>query len=558
MLLYSYRDDYSLNPRFSEDSRRVVRSWQNPRVVYAVEPSIDAPLYWKAVAERILVRRLLGYGALEDGQLPLAAHARVFGETGPELVELLAPYVSFAMAYVPLTPLGETGRPYLARLYCVKGLGHRHAPSLDGMDEAGISDFSWFITGLQETDLANIRGRSWLLAAHLLMRVLRKSDASTAKNLMTHFIVTGDVVNGEIRKVTMLKKADLARFREFSDFKWILPKENDMDIPTRKIEKPASLEEAYSLIENMQSVATRSLFRFLHEGNLEGAQEQYRIGADIYAVEESTGLVPLQIVAKELEKVRNQKVEEKKEKDPFENGEGRGRNQRICDLNRIMAWLKSENADCALSFYLAAKVPGDNLLKSLCNEYPINAIDENGLTAVDWALRTKSWDLAAKLHRFGCACNPRPYGALKRALKGYCHAICDTEPGDRTLIAKAVEFGLSPDTRVKLSHEGFTGPGPDADCTLFGIAVNFSDYEMMEVCLRNGADVNGNLSYTRTFYDPIGREHIEINVPEMASGTPWTIISSRYNAKSEKVQRIQALLRRYGAKEAVPETDAAK
>ena len=279
--LYLYKDDYADSPRETEWSEKVVRHWYDERVRYADEDIADSQCM-VIVAERLIVRRLLGLDSLDMMYLPKAAHAKPFGHESPILAELLMPGVFVAMALIPLSPPGRQGRPIMARLYCVSGLPNCYSIALNGNEETVLQGFSWFLAGVPQTLLnKGVVGRSWLLAANLLSRIVKKQDVKTARNLAKHYIVTGDVSNGVIRRVEFLRKPELAK--QFDNFKWIIPKENDMDMPKRKIEKPETLEDAYQLIESMRSKATRSFFRFLRECNLAGVKDQYDIGADIFA-----------------------------------------------------------------------------------------------------------------------------------------------------------------------------------------------------------------------------------------------------------------------------------
>jgi hypothetical protein len=301
---------YRANPQEPETSREVVRFWHNPQVRYKDEEfSLEArECCLRRVAERIVHRRILGLDGLETEHAKKAFRVEVFGKGSPLLSELLLPDVFVAMAFVPLTP-GESSTnklPRLARLYCVSGLGgQKRLPFLEGTNEPVLDKYSWFIEGISDRErISGVEGRSWLLAAHILSKIVGRKDKKTACNLAKHYIVTGDVQGGgNICKVEMGRKEELASQKWFANFKWIIPKENDMNIPKRKIEKPETLEEAYKLIESMRNTATKSFFRFLREGNLEGVKEQYKIGADIYGREEGSDLTCLEVVAIEKEKL---------------------------------------------------------------------------------------------------------------------------------------------------------------------------------------------------------------------------------------------------------------
>ena len=177
-LLRFHRDDYKESPRRSESSEKVVRYWFDGRVVYDVETAVADEDCLGIIAERIVLRRLLGIGGGEKKHVPYVLDAKPFCGDGPKCAELLLSDVFVAMAFVPLTPPDLRGRPILARLYCVNGLSKRYFPSSLRAD--AVSDgklYSWFLTGLPDERLdAAIDGRSWLLAAELLLSLIHISE----------------------------------------------------------------------------------------------------------------------------------------------------------------------------------------------------------------------------------------------------------------------------------------------------------------------------------------------------------------------------------------------
>lgn len=547
-ILYFYKDDYIDNPRDTEGSNKVVRLWYDERVRYANEDIPDEQCM-RLVAERLMVRHLLGIDALDMAYMAKASRSRPFGVNTPMLAELLMPGTFFAMAHVPLSPPGTHGRPVVARLYCVAGLANRHILPLEGMDEASLQGCSWFVAGVPQSDLEKgVHGRSWLLAANLLARIVAKRDVKTARNLAKSYIVTGDVSNGVIRRVEMLRKPELAK--QFDNFKWIIPKENDMDIPKRKIEKPATLEEAYQLIESMRSTATRSFFRFLREGNLAGVKEQYRIGADIYAREEGTGLTCLEVVADEKAKLYAKKkvakgdsgevvkVDPESLKACIRGG--------IAKFDTMSQWLRKHGADSSMMFYLMA-INDDETGIIRCREYcSINACDEHGLTAVDMALVGREFDVARLLHRYGCVPNTRrnANSELAQAIENFCEPF-DNWMADVKLIVAAIDAGFSYKTQVKI-------PSPDGNrwhdeyCSLYARAVSCAEYDVIEACLKNGANADEVLYWTREF--PAPPEDGGLVEEVVRKGTPWSILSNRGDLKEEKRQKFWDLLKRYGAK----------
>lgn len=558
--LYFYKDDYIENPRDTEGSNKVVRLWYDERVRYADEDITDSQCMG-IVAERLIVRRILGLEALDMTYLPKAAHAKPFGRESPILAELLMPGVFIAMALVPLSPTGPQGRPIMARLYCASGLQKRYNVALEGSEETALQGFSWFLTGVSGKDLKKgIGGRSWLLAANLLVRIVTNRDEKTARNLARHYIVTGDVSGDKICPVMTLRKPELSR--QFDNFKWIIPKENEMDIPKRKVEKPESLKEAYQMIESMRSTATKSLFRFLREGNLAGVKEQYRIGADIFAREEKTDLTCLEVVAKmkaqlyaakEVDNAFGRPAHIKyrmgpdsaKKEDAVVKVDPESFKKSIRDhvdrLDAVDQWLRLQGADSSMMFYLMA-INGDEtgIVKS-CEYAPINTCDDHGHTAVDLALIGGEFEAAKLLRRHGGWPNPRLGANLKltNAIGSFCDPVFDGAEDDYKLIAAALDAGFSPETLLEVWADSSDGP---SSCTLFAIAVSHANYEVLEACLRNGADANKKLTWKHFEPMPWGKEAVVDK-----QGTPWSILSGRGDMKGERRERFRELLLRYGA-----------
>lgn len=554
--LYLYRDDYAYSPRETEWSEKVVRFWYDEKVRYADEEMHDDQCLG-LVAERLIVRRLLGIDKLDMAYMPKVSRAKPFGADAPMLAELLMPGVFIAMALVPLSPQGAHGRPIIARLYCVSGLANRRVLPLEGMDEVATHGFSWFLAGVPQADLEKgIHGRSWLLAANLLARIVENRDVKTARNLAKCYIVTGDVSSGVIRRVEMLRKPELAK--QFDDFKWIIPKENDMDIPKRKIEKPKTLEEAYQMIESMRSTATKSLFRFLRKGDLPGVKEQCRIGADLFAREEDTDFSCLEVLADEKARLYAEKRSPRKAvggKETEDEGaivdlESYKRNvrDRIATLDKISLWLRLQGADSAMTFYLMA-VNGDEEGIIRASAYTsINACDEHGLTAVDFALIGEKFEVARLLHRYGGVPNSRWSANLElgKAIGCLCDPIKSSSVSQDKLIVNAIEVGLSPEICVYIPRYDYglsESSMPGLQCTLFAAAVRHANYEVLEACFKCGADANKMLMWTRPDVDPWGEPYDAIE----DQGTPWSVLSARKDMTGEKRQKFRELLLRYGA-----------
>ena len=523
-------------PRSSEGSRFVVPCWGMPvdchipeLPVASVENAKVCADYYALSAERLLYRgKVLGLSvddSLASSEAVQSAHP--FGQDCPDFATLSAPSVSLAMALVPLTPEGGGGKPILVRLYCAKGLTNSFpSPFTKGADSPELSGFSWFVAGLPDK-LADepVNGESWLLAAHLLKALLdRNQAASTKKNLATSFIVTGKVVNGTIGPVEMGRKPELAAIKEYRSLKWIIPMENtnDMDnVPSRFVEKPATLEEAYELIESMQSKATKSFFRFLRESNLEGMKEQFEIGADIFDDDPETHKGALQIAAEaqaaadaqradavELDQMRKELIREKKNGSVFIKALRRhGSVEKAVEKARrgkdIRQWLDSNGFVVANPkvLFAMAKMGMDGALEQVLERFPVNTRDENGNTAVDYALFEKDWASAQRLYSLGGCCD------YKGMSGGWDHTynfaftnfegMPDEEMPDemrlqyQTMFVNALQVGMKPDAR-----------------DLFSDAIMRGDVTLAEACIKAGRNPNNDLTWTQ--FNFVGESRIPI------------------------------------------------
>ena len=403
--------------------------------------------------------------------------ARPFGRDGPDFATLNTPSVSLAMALVPLTPEDGGGKPILVRLYCAKGLAVSFtSPFKEGVDSPGFAGVSWFVAGLPDKIAGeSVNGRSWLLAAHLLKAVLdRNLTASTKKNLATSFIVTGDVENGSIRLVEMGRKPELASIKEYRNLKWIIPMKNinDMNnVPSRLVEKPATLEEAYELIESMQSRATKSFFRFLKAADIDGMKEQYANGADLFALDVKSGKMAIELVGEEIHSMVGKIGGECEQSVRLKTAKA------LEKFNQAKAWLKQCGADCAGLFFLLARYGMGKELVSCANVLPINARDEDGLTALDMALNGGHWDAARLLHSLG--------------------GTFDTTATRNKQLASAIQEAPCVSSRMELVKLALSmGLDPDAQ-QLFGNCIRFGDAQLVEACLEAGRDPNKEIGYLR-------------------------------------------------------------
>ncbi len=550
--------DLTRNLRESEDSRIVASKWGNATDPYLSEiPDASNTQYFNLTAERLLYRNKLLSLPIDQALAECEAiqSARPFGERGPNFDMLRDASVRMAMAFVPLTPTSENGKPVMARLYCVIGLPAVYQPPfLEGVDEPGIDSCSWFVAGVPAVFKGEVlSGRSWLLAANLLMKVVENGDCATARNLTTAFITTGDVESGNIREVEMGRKPELAEIKEYRNYKWIVPmkNENEMNnVPSRVIEKPATLEEAYKLIETMQNKATRSFFRFLKESNLEGVKEQFEIGADIYASDEDSGESPLQIANKN---VLAAITKVSKAANSLDSREKASAGRCLVNCCSMMDWLITKAANCTVLFYDLAMSGMGDALATCARKFPINARDAFGRTAIDWALMAGDWAAAKLLHANGGECKTNyvscdSYRWLENAINQ-----SGSSPEQLQRLETAMEVGLSPNVVVDLRVPDDAWLwSSDADvelpkrCSLFGLALLKLNATLVKLCLDNGANP-----------DTV----IEIEEDDPSYG--W--IKARYSCALEllycryawkyrdfaddKIMAISTLLKEYGARE---------
>lgn len=504
--------DLMRNPRDSEDSRIVASKWGNAMDAYLPEiPDASNTQYFNLTAERLLYRDKLLSLPIDKSLAECEAiqSARPFGPSSPNFAMLRVSSVRLAMAFVPLTPTGGNGKAILARFYCVAGLPEKNKPPFaEGGDSSDIDKYTWFVAGVPAVfEGETLFGRSWLLAANLLMQVVNAKDTVTVRNLVTSFIVTGDVEGGSIKEVDMGRKPSLANIKEYRNYKWIIPMKNANEmtnIPSRKIEKPATLEEAYKLIETMQSKATCSFFRFLKESDLDGMKEQYDIGADIYAIDQKTNRSPIEYISDKMCDLREDigsvpllhKYGPLVKRDDWNKRLGLLRGFENCKA--IRTWLQLNGANCAVPIYLLARLGNVQSLVDFIAQYPINAIDECGLTATDYALIAGDWSAAEKLIALGGVCDEtgKKNSAIKAALETIVHC---SGKFMTTSHWKCLDFafsaGLPINTAVHFMDAIETKKGAIEELwrlqiPLIGLAIYDGNEELLKFCVDHGADVN--------------------------------------------------------------------
>ena len=545
MLKKSLYKELKRIPRDSEDSSIVASAWGATVDPYLPEiPDVESgneqcrELYFSITAERLLFRKKL-LGLPVDENLVANEHittAHPFGVANPTFSELAAPSVRLAAAFVPLTPDENdvTLRPAMARLYCVAGLPERYAlPLTDGLKETGIRNYNWFVAGVKEDVLKmGISGRSWLLAANLLMRVVEQNDMATARNLINNFIVTGNVEDGAISHVTIGRKPELANIKEFRNLKWIIPMKNANEmttVPGRRIEKPATLDEAYKLIETMQSKATHSFFRFLKSFDLVGMRQQLEIGADIFAEDPETSLLPIEFITTAIDLAmmsNNGTMQYPIIARPIRMPERLVNDLGMMDFlpkaKSIAEWLKCQGADCAKTVYILAKQRLFEAIAELAKVYPIETRDGAGCTAVDVALNNKDWETARYLYeRFGIKCdttasrNKRMKDVIDKLVNEFRYADAELTKEDVEFIRQAMEVGLTPESRLLfVSHWPEDAACPRKVKSLFALAISSNNEPLVRLCLEKGADPNARLQTHEMPLDGVDGSHCGLCVIE--------------------------------------------
>lgn len=561
---YFYEDDLKDDPRTSERSGEVVRSWMDSEVHYKQElPPRECVNYYNIVAERLLFRRcILGWD--EGADFAIGGDARPFGADGPKLEELQKAGVFICMAFIPLTPDDRNQSPELARLYYVLGLAQKYDSLFETEYERG-EEFSesFFVVGLSDNfSRRKIKGDSWRLAARILEGIAQKRDSDKVRNLATNYIVTGDVTSdGLLKPVEMGSKPDLAK-NDFKQFKWIMHKENkesmSMDMKNmNKVETPETLEEALELIETMQNKATRSFFRFLEAGDLDGMKEQREIGADWFAADIKTGLMVMPLIGK---KVRGSLAETKGM--PWTVGKQADKEypefkafREYQKYDAIYKWLKYEGADWAQMFYVLGKLGLDDVLKQCSRSFaPIGVRNEDDFNVLEIALKNRDFKLAEKFYNLGCRCEGEKFKEYASSVLEKCiiNTTAQTSEGkafssNREFAKRALSCGLDPNIKIRAQPKD----QPELKASFFGIVLYAGDFEMIEMCLKANADPNVKIELLEGQYASIGCEEVLTDwSSHPKSGTPMYIANfANKDLKDEERAKIIELLKGYGAQE---------
>jgi len=466
-----YQDLKDSPRRYGEESSDfVVKFWTDPKYLFHLEDvPDDAPVelreqYWRMTAERILLRRKV----LDLPDVPAETldredllGARPFAGSDRTLKDFLRGGVKVAMAYVPLTPLdGDTRhRAELARLYCVSGLpSDGRIPFSDSKVPPGAEQYSWYLCGCEKNPAP--RGESWHLAAGLLMWVLREGDAEAVRNLAGRFIVTGRVgfASGRILPVDMGRKPELEGSSELKQLTWLLSIENKEEMnDMMKTESVKTLEEARALIKTMQSEVTRGLARMMGGDSVEPDTvfSLLKSGADATAVDSKIGMNAHQAYCRGVDRrfsevldrlsgiIRARKDDEAEVVlDTIYN---------LIDERRNIGDALSYYGNVSQMFFMLAKDGHETMLANMANVYDINALDDWGRTALDYAIERDEQRVVHVLERNGAtlrgdylASSERMLDALLKLRRG------SAQKKDVDFICEALDNGCDPNAVIEL------------------------------------------------------------------------------------------------------------
>ena len=458
-------DEDSLRLCGEESSDQTVTVWSQPEDPYEFEqigPEVNTKArlqYFAMTGERVLFRlKVLGLPVddrfLKDSEV-LSAHP--FTDADCTVAELIVPSVQIAMAYVPLTPdvNDRTYQPVLARLYCVAGLSRKYKLPFESAMPGKGAQFAWFLGGCDKRPPP--RHESWHLAAGLLMRVIQDSDHHVKRNLALSYVLTGKVDwnTGRICPVEICRKKELTDIQEFYKLTWIMSEKNRKEMKAMtKIECPATLDEAYELIKTMQNHATSALESAVESGSTQGdaivnllkcnadpsQSDGIEMNARHHFVEAS--MYRIGDLVNQIGQVLSEKgVADEKISSLvgplYEELEKTGKYHRIL----------SYYGGVAQMFFLMAKQGDVDVVKKLSRIYDINATDETGETALDFAKEFKESLAASILESVGAHRRGIYEAACKRMqdiIKDFDLKATDAETIE--YICEALNNGCSPNT----------------------------------------------------------------------------------------------------------------
>lgn len=553
MSLFFYKHDFHLNPpRRSESSKTVVHYWANRKVVYEVESEVKDPDCRGIVGERILFRKILGLSELEEHQVPLVRDAHPFGDANPMVEELMSPKVTMGVAFVPLPPEGGEAKPILARLYCVKGLPRCHIPGeLQDCDLPDRADgFSWFWAGLPDQKIEKpIVGRSWFLAAYLLMEIVEKHDVRKIRRLATRYVVTGDVQGERILSVEkMEQKLQLINTPEFQNFHWMMPTENAKMTPNnpKKFKTPKTLEEALDLLNDNADRDTRLLTDLLMDlrygpretfqrriydllkngANPSQVVEDFKMSAKSAVMNRfyRRWLIACDRVETVLGTVADDKkyIQGKTDLEKCLSAFGQAITNAV-SYNRALSYYGGMEPQ---AFFWFAKLGNENVVQQLlASGFDIDSTDNTGATALDFAIEAGE-TVAEKVLRDNGAKRRGIYEpgsdrfdeVLRETLRGIIEDARAIGKEHKNFILEALEYGTSPNevhefhVPVRLQFENFVedheGNARPYICQIEMHTANlmlvaelaaeyFKDEDLRNVCLEKNGNLEGQIKLAK-------------------------------------------------------------
>ncbi|MCQ2377819.1 MAG: hypothetical protein MJ016_01230 [Victivallaceae bacterium] len=166
-----------------------------------------------------------------------------FGDDTPDLQTLLQ--YRGGIAVFPLADMSG-GKPQKCRLFLVDAVfANDHRAKLKGTGKVIPEQCSVFLSSAMEFD-----GNSWQLAASLAGRAL-EADTGIRRGLAWHWIATGAVYDGEVRKVEIGNKTQLDTKRH-----WLLPESERTALSGEQYVFVDSVEQAWNWVLGKKIVSS--------------------------------------------------------------------------------------------------------------------------------------------------------------------------------------------------------------------------------------------------------------------------------------------------------------
>lgn len=442
--------------RDTESTDMVLVSWLQKVAPYdyeripASEDNRAARAYYSITAERLFFRTQVWSDCtvpaafLKDKRL-LATSP--FGAKSVPLAALLRDNVKAAMAYVPLVPEegGGSRKPLLARLYCVSGLKGPFAHPFAEEGPEGAVRYDWFLSGVDTS--VKTSGRSWYLAAAILMKCLESGNPKTVRQkLAREFIFSGAVdARGDVDRVSLDGKLRLADIPEYAKLTWIVSHEQKGEVSGIRATPVRNVDRAYDRVINGMDRATRSLIDLVKGGTPENKL------ANIYSLLQDNAdanlpneeglcvrqMIMSNITRKIVELIRTPGLAERPTIDIQDA---------IC--SKLAPEWDAEKASSyygndPLLFFLAARSKNRKVMQFLKATMNINGVDRDGETALDFALDASDEEAAEFLREYG-ADKHGCYDIRSKRVRDFLRDPVGHVEGDRDFFHKAFEHNLDP------------------------------------------------------------------------------------------------------------------